>query len=298
MLHRVSKKNSTRISHNENMKVSPEYLEQFIIDAKSRGYSFISLLDLKIAVDKGETPKNSIIITLDDGYKDNLINGYPIFKKHQIPFMIYLSTYFIENNATPWWYILEELLLHSDSIIYRGKEQLLDSLTLKENMFLEIRENVLDGNTDVNSVMLYDLCRENEFDINGIEKEVLFLNWSDIEFLSADTGVEIGNHGHNHVNLSKCNKNTIKNEFTYADKLIYEHIGKRTMHYSYPYGLFDESTLDVLKFCGANTAVTTKPGVFAYKMSLLEIPRFMLHENMSVDELQVETSFRLLREML
>jgi peptidoglycan/xylan/chitin deacetylase (PgdA/CDA1 family) len=296
MLHRIAEKDARRLSPNENMKVSREYLERFIIDAKSRGYSFISLSDLKSSVDKGVMPLMSIVMTLDDGYKDNLTNGFPIFKRHEIPFSIYLSTYFVENRAVPWWYTLEELLLCSDNILYMENDYLIDSPTLKENMFLEIRQDALDGNTEAGSALIDGLCKDNKFDIGSVYTEDLFLNWPEVKFLS-DNEVEIGNHGHSHINLCKCDEKSIKDDFANAETLIYEHINKKTMHYSYPYGLFDQKALDVLQSCGVGTAVTTKTGIFSDKMPLLQIPRFMLCENMSIDDLRVEAAFRLLREM-
>lgn len=43
MLHRVDTIDSNRLFPNENMKVSPEFLDSFIVELKSKGYEFISL---------------------------------------------------------------------------------------------------------------------------------------------------------------------------------------------------------------------------------------------------------------
>ena len=51
------------------MKVTPEFLERFIIDLKSNGYEFISLDNLYDILIKEKKQKKKIIITLDDGYK-------------------------------------------------------------------------------------------------------------------------------------------------------------------------------------------------------------------------------------
>jgi peptidoglycan/xylan/chitin deacetylase (PgdA/CDA1 family) len=298
MLHRVSEKKAEGLPCNENMKVSPDYLERFIVEAKSKGYSFIPLSDLMLTLSKGEISRKSIIITLDDGYKDNLINGFPIFKKHNIPFIIYLSTYFIENNTPPWWYILEELLLSRDEILYMEEWHKIDSMFLKEKMFLSIRQVILDDNVRSDSRLVGVICRDNNFKMDEAAKEDLFLDWSEVGSLSGCEGVEFGNHGHGHVNLTKCGEESIRDEFTYASGLIYKHIGKKPVHYSYPYGLYDKRVLRALEACGAYTAVTTDNGVFDNKNSLMQIPRFMLCEGMSVDDLQVEALCSLLRKVL
>ena len=37
-------------------------------------------------------PENSVVITIDDGFEDNFINGYPILKKYSIPSTIFLTS--------------------------------------------------------------------------------------------------------------------------------------------------------------------------------------------------------------
>ncbi|MBX0312365.1 MAG: hypothetical protein JHC31_11445, partial [Sulfurihydrogenibium sp.] len=46
MLHRVAPFEKDRLSPNENMKVSPEFLETFIELSRKKGYTFISLDEL------------------------------------------------------------------------------------------------------------------------------------------------------------------------------------------------------------------------------------------------------------
>ena len=37
-------------------------------------------------------PVNSVVITIDDGFEDNFINGYQILKKYSIPATIFLTS--------------------------------------------------------------------------------------------------------------------------------------------------------------------------------------------------------------
>lgn len=84
MLHRVSFQDEKRIFPNENMKISPRFLEQFILDAKAKGYNFISLDELLNRLHKKESINKTIIITFDDGYVDNYSHAFPILQKYQI----------------------------------------------------------------------------------------------------------------------------------------------------------------------------------------------------------------------
>ena len=102
---------------NENMKVSPLFLEKFIIELKSKGYEFISLDRLYEILKNGEKVEKQIVFTLDDGYEDNYKIAYPIFKKYNVPFAVYITTSFPEKKAILWWYILEDLIIENSEII-------------------------------------------------------------------------------------------------------------------------------------------------------------------------------------
>ena len=116
MLHRISTLESNKISANENLKVSPEFLDNFIQQSFSHGYTFISLNQLYSLLKNGGKVKKQIVLTLDDEYRDNYENAYPIFKKYEIPFTIYLMTDFPEKKEILWWYGLEDLILQNNQI--------------------------------------------------------------------------------------------------------------------------------------------------------------------------------------
>jgi len=73
MLHRTAPYRAGNLIYNENMKVSPEELDELIRVYKKAKRVFLSLdeaVDIRLSCVK---PKNKIIfITLYDGYKDNL----------------------------------------------------------------------------------------------------------------------------------------------------------------------------------------------------------------------------------
>lgn len=46
---------------------------------------------------------NALIITFDDGYKDNYDNAYPILKEHGTPATIFIATEFIDKQNLFWW---------------------------------------------------------------------------------------------------------------------------------------------------------------------------------------------------
>src|SRR3990172_5880180 len=45
----------------------------------------VSLDVLVERMKKNDIPPNAVAVTLDDGYKDNYVHAYPVFKKYSIP---------------------------------------------------------------------------------------------------------------------------------------------------------------------------------------------------------------------
>ena len=73
--------------------VSKESFEKHIEFLWKRGYSFLALKDLlEFFKGKHSTPSKSVIVTFDDGYLDNLTNGWPILKRYGARATIFLTT--------------------------------------------------------------------------------------------------------------------------------------------------------------------------------------------------------------
>ncbi len=64
-------------------------------------FNIISLSDLAAYLHSGrELPPDSVVITLDDGFRDNYVNAYPILKKCEAPATIFLTVdRIVEENS-------------------------------------------------------------------------------------------------------------------------------------------------------------------------------------------------------
>ncbi len=99
MLHRVVEKRSEKPEQRE-LEVTPEWLEDQIIERQKDGYDFVSINDIY-------NRRHWICITFDDGYQDSYTIAYPLLKRMGIPFTIYVTTGFIDNKLPMWWYSSE-----------------------------------------------------------------------------------------------------------------------------------------------------------------------------------------------
>lgn len=97
-LHRVVLERSPYPSNRE-LEITPDYLEKLITERTTHGYSFV---DTDTFVDHAThccTGRKLINITFDDGFSDIYTNAYPILKRYNIPFTIYVSTDMPDGKA-------------------------------------------------------------------------------------------------------------------------------------------------------------------------------------------------------
>jgi len=82
------------------LSVSPENFERQMRYIKNKGFNVISFDEFVEGTKKKRTfARNTVVITIDDGYKNNFTYAYPILKKYGFPATIFLVTNRIRTNA-------------------------------------------------------------------------------------------------------------------------------------------------------------------------------------------------------
>ena len=290
-LHRVEKINSNRLPANENMKVSPEFLEAFIINSKKQGYNFISLDDLYEQLIKREVKtRPQLLITFDDGYADNFKHAYPVLKKHNIPFTIYVTTSFPDNSSILWWFVLEDLILENNNIIVNDNQIFkCDTFKSKNRAFISLRNMILALPQQELQKKLSEIFCHYDIDWHEPSKKYC-MSWDQIINLSKDDNVTIAGHTQNHLALKGLEHDLIIKEIVKGNQIIENRIKKKVMHFSYPFGSSNEinkNVCSIVKQLDLKTATTTMTGniFFNHRKYLNILPRFMLTESFELSEL-------------
>ena len=260
MLHRVLPESpSPRIHNHKSLEITPAHLEELIRFFKDRDYDFLSLNDLESIRLNSAKGKKFVIFTLDDGYVDNYEFAWPIFKKHHVPFTIYVATGLPDGTAILWWYLLEDLILKVERLNFNFAEKIysLHNATTwqKENNFNVVRTlltTAMYGNRE-------DRIKEffNQFEIPVYEKtSALSLTWSQIIELSQDPLVTIGAHTVNHFPLRVLSDSESEFEIIESGKRIQEKINKTVEHFCYPIGSYSQREVKILNGSNYKTATT------------------------------------------
>lgn len=284
MLHRVSDIEPNKLFPNENMKVSPAYLDNFIRQTKNR-FNIISISEIEKYL---QTPqkKKFIVFTMDDGYKDNFTEALPVFKKYNVPFTIFAAANFPEKNAVLWWYELEDLLLANDEIILSdGSKYKCVTKAEKEQAFLDIRLKILALNQENLVNELNKMFCDYKIDWSA-KCDELCLSWEDLQRLNKEPLVTIAAHTAHHFNLKALkSENAVTDEVQQGLDLFNGKLGMQPDFFAYPFGSDNEvsqrevNVLEKMSFSAAFLAYGGAVKNDYWKKRRFALPRMMLTED-------------------
>jgi peptidoglycan/xylan/chitin deacetylase (PgdA/CDA1 family) len=289
MLHHVRPGRADRFQPNHLLEVTPKFFERVIRRLRRSRIDLVSLDEMHRRLDTGDFPRRRFVcITFDDGYRDNLQFAYPVLKKYEVPFAIYVATSFADRIGELWWLALEAVIAQNDMIGVEldGEDRRFDCRTVKDKYeVFNYIYNWLRQRPSEQELrrLVRDLCARNRVDLASFCAE-LCMNWDELGELAADPLVTIGAHTVNHPILTKLDDKAVRAELSQSRDVIAAALGTRPLHLAYPVG--DRSAAGPREFriareLGFKTAVTTRPGVVfrSHAEHLTALPRISLNGN-------------------
>ncbi len=219
---------------------------------------------LAVAEGKQRIRKTAILLTFDDGYRDNYELAAPVLRQHGVSGVFFLVSSYVGSNWTPWW----------DEIAYRVKHsrrQRLEAggeswLVPAEGARLPIRDRILQSfkalPTEKTSVFLAELAAS-----SGLgplpQEDRLLMNWEEAADLLRN-GMSIGSHTHSHGILARQTEATQREELALSRQVIAERLGQAPSAIAYPVGLpdcFTETTGKLVMEAGYRAGFSFYGGV-------------------------------------
>lgn len=225
-----------------DLSIERELFEKQIIFLKSNGHTFINFRDLNRP--EIRRIKKPTIIFFDDGFKDVLINAQPILKKHNISAAIFITTGLIERSHFLWTLKLRYYLLQKGL----GQKEVEAEVRKFKSIPLKERNKKLE-----------EPYRTDNFIINPSNFKI-FLGWDEVKILS-ENNFEIGSHSVSHQKFTELTSEDLKRELAVSKKVLEEKTGKEIEAVSYPYGRFNEKTMNLAKTAGYRFGVSAITGV-------------------------------------
>jgi peptidoglycan/xylan/chitin deacetylase (PgdA/CDA1 family) len=291
MLHRVLPADLRKeYTFNRDLAITPEFLEQTIIDLKKENYRFISLNELYLVLKENQKINQKIVcFTLDDGYRDNITYGLPIFEKHEIPLTIYVTNSFPNGTAHFWWYWLEEKVNREKELTWKNKIHPLKSEEQKLAIYNLLRTEIKNSNLLDRTKICTEFFEKTPEQIQQECSEIA-LSWNELSNYKSHELMTIGAHTMNHLSLANLSVEEMKSEIESGKLEMEEKLAMKIDHFAYPYGSFENAgkrEFDFVSQLNFKTATLNHPGnVFSgsYK-SRTYLPRYPLGNNTNQEKL-------------
>jgi peptidoglycan/xylan/chitin deacetylase (PgdA/CDA1 family) len=285
-LHHVRPPRLDRFQPNRVLEVTPGFLDDVVAALRRSRLDLVSLDEMHRRLAERDFRRRFVCLTIDDGYRDTLQWAYPILRKHEAPFALYVATSFPDRLGELWWLALEAVVARNTRInlLINGEEQGFEcaSVADKRHLFAQLYGWVRSFKTeDELRRAVRDLSARYQVEIAAFCDE-LCMNWSEIASLAADPLVTIGAHTVNHYMLAKVAEGTARSEMEISRAVIEASLGIRPDHLAYPVG--DRTSAGAREFriaaeLGFKTAVTTRPGVLfpGHRQHMTALPRISLN---------------------
>lgn len=247
---------------------SQEQFEQTLLWFKSR-YNLVSINELREHIYNGKPLKNACMLSVDDGWRSTYDVIYPVMRKHNVPFTIFVSPHVMETGMNFWYYTYQ--FCNQDEIkaelINRGWYSD-DAKSFAADMLL--KQLPIDEIYDVLNAIL---AKHPEIEIpRG------FMNTNEVLELHRSGLVEVGAHTVMHPVLANETAERVKTEVRGSVERLSDILNKQVESFAYPNGLenldFSTREMDIVNECGIKCAFSVNPGVINGKTNSMSIPRW------------------------
>ncbi|MEX3007940.1 polysaccharide deacetylase family protein [Hoeflea sp. TYP-13] len=284
-LHQVRPAGNSSFAPNTHLAVTPEFLDNTIKMLLSQGWKPARLDDMPRLLEETGPEERFMAFTLDDGYRDNLEYAHPVFKKHKIPYTVFVASGFADRSRSMWWITLEEMLARRDEITLRmceGERTFSTRSTMEKYAAYDYISDRFDTkDEDVFVAGVDDAARRAGIEpLEIVDREIL--DEGGLREFSADPLVRLGAHSVSHINLARADHARMKSEISVSTDHIATLTGSQPSSFAYPYGNRNaacEREFEAAADQGFRVAVTTRPGLLEEESAKkpMALPRVSLN---------------------
>jgi peptidoglycan/xylan/chitin deacetylase (PgdA/CDA1 family) len=225
-----------------------------------RRYQVVPLERVVDALARKQSLKKFVVLTFDDGYRNNQSIVAPILQRLDLPFTIFVATAYV---GTDRWMPLNE-------VYWRWST---GELTTED---LDFYRKQLRGRPRAESgELVAELQTQTLAPSPEAEESFAMLNWDEIQGM-ARARIEFGSHTHTHCNMAAESPSQQRVELEISKELLESRLHRPIRTFAYPYGhtehMSESSRRNVIA-AGYDCAVSAEYGLVTSRSDRFRLPR-------------------------
>jgi peptidoglycan/xylan/chitin deacetylase (PgdA/CDA1 family) len=266
--------------------ITPGFLDAAIAHLRQRGFDLLSLRDaLQRLRRPGEPRRPFIVFTVEGAYRDSLVHAWPVFRKNNCPFTLFVSTALADGTGELWWLGLEAVIAGETriSLDFAGipGEMPAVSDAQKQAVWRRLYGPLRAMQPSRQRTVMHRLCREHGIDLISLSRADA-MSWHEIRTVARDPLCTIGAGSVHYFALATLSAGDAEAEISESARRIACEVGATPRYFAYPYG--DRSAAGPREFAlaakaGFSAAVTGRHGMIfpEHRDCLLALPGISLH---------------------
>ena len=241
------------------LAISPTLFEEHL-SYLSRRYNLLSASDFAKCFENRSWPdKPSILISFDDGYRDNLDFAAPILNKFGIPSLHFISSGYLSKQREFWWDEMERSLLNDTTpatISLTGETLATTTMPQKLDTLMRIHRIALAMDAAKRKDLLEQIRKWAMVDTSPRSSHKT-LSESELCNLAAYKYVTIGGHTSHHFRLTSETPAIQRQEILEDKRRLESILGRELEFFSYPFGnatAQDATTKEIVRESGYRMA--------------------------------------------
>lgn len=225
---------------------------------------------------------DGVVVTFDDGYRNNLTVALPILERYEVPATFFITTGFIGTDRLFW---VDEV----EFLVDRTGREAIDladfGLPRYHLVSAEERMRAVTGLKTALKRMDDDTCRDV---VARLRRDLAvpagrarsgnytLMTWSEVRTLAGHPLVEIGAHSVDHPILTRVGSTRLEREVRESKTTLERELSRPVTLFAYPNGGREDYDADVVravKAHGFTCACTTLPGPNTASTDLFELRR-------------------------
>lgn len=261
------------------------------VDFLRRHYPVLTLDEALAALKRPSGLRtSSILLTFDDGYRDNYSVAFPLLKSMGVQATFFLPTCLVGTNALAWWDQIAYTVRHARRYRFRVAENMqeidLTRMNADQAIMRILRWFKSDGPARP-AALVTAVAAACDGPVRQCAPDPQFVSWEEAKEM-LEGGMALGSHTHSHRLLGRLTPEEQMEDVVQSRDVFRQKLGVAPRVIALPCGSSSLETPSILARAGYEAAFTTRCGV-----NLPEVWNFYSLRRIPVDRNTTLPLFRL-----